>query len=335
MTTNINFFIDNLHPQNITEYKNILQWYNCKIKPSLFYINDKGKKAIHKISQYGGEIKIYSVFLNGQKYTVNVNKTAITQSSMCPDPGPDPDPDKLIDSKIVDDGQTITDDKIIEIETMKPKHILDYQGDEIIHFLSLQNSDKLDESCAVIKIYNKYGIAEIEDINKLHNCFTPVNVTKSGELMIEIVLDFIIKNKKSLGVNKIILYDKSIYECHEIYDVKLEYSRQLSGLDPYYMKYKFKPVMLSAIDKLNYNKYKLSQIYTRDVIDIIDKILSKANSSDKSKLIEYLIQHKNELLTKTIHNINCHWLYLIYGKLFKKLGLKKLLYVESMYELDI
>lgn len=326
MAKNINFFVENIKPKNYSKYINIVHWYHSKIKPSLFYYDDVGNRNISKLCQYGGGVETYTILSEDKEYMLNVDRADIIDDGRI----------KKIYHELPLKNEDVTEinSENIQINTMSPKYNLDYQGNEILHFFSLKSINGIDESCAVVKIYNKYGIAEIDDINKLNNCFTPTDATKLGDLMIKIVLDYIKARKESLGVNKIILYDKSFYECDGVYDIKLEYSRQLSGLDPYYMKYKFRPSMVSAQAKLNYNKTKLTTVYTRD---IIDTTLTK-KQKHKFEIINFLLEHSDDLLIDTMAKLgktNCKFMYIIYDILFNELELEKLLYAESIYELNI
>ena len=318
----VQFLYQQLQPIDYLERQQILTWWRRQRMLAHHH------KANYYPVLFGGspessKTKIWKITYEGQEYTIKVSDIKLAVKSISP-------LDKIISDKIISDdlstqsGETMT----IALDQRDPLGIGKIQPNTQLLFFSVTNDDNDHEkSCASVNIYPDLQLAEIEDINTLYPCFTALSITKPGRLTVIAVLDYLQTHKLKLNVNQVVLNDQSFYDCQDGFDIRLEYSRQLSGLETYYIQFGFRPILETAREKLSKNAERIRGITVSDKLKIINKSLvdcpnKKAIAGyfvEKSKQ-KYLLSNAFSELTK----INCKWVYCFYKQLFVRLLLHRL-----------
>jgi len=190
---------------------------------------------------------------------------------------------------------------------------------------------------------------------------------KSGDILMQIILELVKNDPQFSHIDKIELADSSQKQCYDI-GLKLIYLRTMTHGIPYYAKFGFRPVLKTDYEDVfvhNRNNFKLNKTMIRDeLLNIIKK--KKKNMSDKTYEVyeKYIKKHilNNEnidpviFISQTIKIVDnsmsknknksikiiddnvelsglCDFISKIYIDIYKFLGYEK--YEENLWELKI
>ncbi len=132
----------------------------------------------------------------------------------------------------------------------------DNEESTMLYLMSPSNIDIM-KSCIVIRITSSSRIADLNNIYVHHKCTNQKdNPDNSGELFLSVILYYLRKNKTKFNIRKILLSDeseKTVFVSSSKCVFDLFYSRAIEGKKPYYMKFCFLPVNLSAYIKIHNN----------------------------------------------------------------------------------
>jgi hypothetical protein len=128
---------------------------------------------------------------------------------------------------------------------------------------------------------------------------------KSGDILMQIILELVKNNPQFSHIDKIELADSSQKQCYDI-GLKLIYLRTITHGIPYYAKFGFRPVLKTDYEDVfvhNKNNFKLNKTMIRDeLLKIINK--KKRNMSDKTYNVykKYIKKHilNNEIIDPVI-----------------------------------
>ena len=170
------------------------------------------------------------------------------------------------------------------------------------------------------------GIADLCDLNINHNCTDQKETPpKIGALYVELITFYLKENKDLLKIHSIEFHDNSHFRCPDdrSMSLHLELSRQLEGLDPYYMQFGYRPKQPSSQKVLDQNKQIMSQYKTSD---FPFKELYQVSNCPPN-LSEYVNQHQTQPLSRTLRYISHHYCQFytsIYRMIFDRCGLRPL-----------
>lgn len=181
--------------------------------------------------------------------------------------------------------------EIYEIK-LKDKKVFYYNIDDVesvgktkykLKFITFDNINE----CACLtfgKKENKNTILRIDGIKSFENCIIcedNKNEFKSGDILMQVILELVKNNQEFSHIDKIELADSSQKSCYDI-GLKLIYLRTMTHGIPYYAKFGFRPVLKTQYDDVfvfNRNNFKLNKTMSKnDLLSIINK--NKVNMSD-------------------------------------------------------
>lgn len=122
----------------------------------------------------------------------------------------------------------------------------------------------------------------IHDKDKYIECNDPIHKFKSGDILVQILIELVKTNESFSYINRIELQDNSIKRCHGI-GIQLKYMRTITDGIPYYAKFGFLP-----------NKVTNNAIYERNKQKFTDSV--KTMSSVKFDNLFLKIKENNEQL---------------------------------------
>ena len=129
-------------------------------------------------------------------------------------------------------------------------------------------------------------VLRIDGIKSFDNCILCEDENlkfKSGDILMQIIIELVKNNPEFSHINKIELADSSQKQCYDI-GLKLIYLRTMTHGIPYYAKFGFRPVLKTDYEDVfvyNRNNFKLNKTMTRDeLLNIIKR--NKKNMSDKT-----------------------------------------------------
>ena len=227
--------------------------------------------------------------------------------------------------------------------------------------------------CACLTFGNKKSknnVLRIDGIKTFDECILckdDKNVFKTGDILMQIIIELVKNNPEFSHINKIELADSSQKKCYDK-GLKLIYLRTMTHGIPYYAKFGFRPTIKTDYDTIyrhNKENFKLNKtISQKDLLDIIET--SKKNLNPEAflaykKYIEkHILQNANidpiKIITQTIKIVDdstsknknknvkiienkkelsglCEFISRIYIKLYHFLGYKD--YEENLWELNI
>jgi len=217
---------------------------------------------------------------------------------------------------------------------------------------------------------SKNTVLRIDGIKSFDNCILcNDNKTrfKSGDILVQIILELVKNNKEFSHINKIELADSSQKQCYDI-GLKLIFLRTITHGIPYYAKFGFRPVLETDYEDIfvyNRNNFKLNKTIPKDILlNIIKKkkknmsettyltyekyvkknILNKENidpiifMSQTIKIVDNSISDDKNKNIKTIDDKKelsglCDFISKIYIDIYNFLGYKN--YEENLWKLDI
>jgi len=208
-------------------------------------------------------------------------------------------------------------------------------------FLFFDTRDSIDNTLYIQSISNHDDCIKSDDKN---------HVYKVGDILMQIIIKLIKKDKLFSHIKQIELTDLSKKMCYDI-GLELKYLRTITHGIPFYAKYGFRPKNEEDYDifKYNRNNYKLNRTISN--IELYKIILdSKVNKKDIYKKYFYnYIKNTNIIdskillidMIKLMDNINdinekkeiCNFIKSIYKKIFRILGYKE--YQESVWILKM
>ncbi len=182
------------------------------------------------------------------------------------------------------------------------------------------------------------NVVELRDLVLAFNC-TDYHSTphKIGKIYVEVMTQFLIEHHRSLGITQIELVDNAHYRCPKKLDLilQLEKTRQLEGKDPYYMQFGYQPKFRRTANKLAYNKHVMSQILTKDVLELARLC---QDHDCQPEIFQYIQDHPEQSMSQTMKYIgryDCVVYSEIHRQMFKNCGLKELeqpIYVMNFEE---
>jgi hypothetical protein len=225
--------------------------------------------------------------------------------------------------------------------------------------------------CACLTFGKKYSnnnILRIDGIKSFDECILckdQKHKFKSGDILMQIILELVKNDPQFSHIDKIELADSSQKQCYDI-RLKLIYLRTMTHGIPYYAKFGFRPVLKTDYEDVfvhNRNNFKLNKTMTRyELLNIIKK--KKKNMSDKTYEVyeKYIKKHilNNEnidpviFISQTIKIVDnsmsknksikiiddkvklyglCDFISKIYIDIYKFLGYEN--YEENLWELKI
>ena len=117
---------------------------------------------------------------------------------------------------------------------------------------------------------------------------------KSGDILMQIILELVKNNSEFSHIDKIELADASQKKCYDI-SLKLIYLRTMTHGIPYYAKYGFRPILKTDYKDVfvyNRNNFKLNKTMTRDeILSIIKKNKIDINESTYKSYNKYIKKH--------------------------------------------
>lgn len=227
--------------------------------------------------------------------------------------------------------------------------------------------DNINE-CACLTFGKKESndnIMRIDGLKSFDNCvrcIDPKHKFKSGDILMQIILELVKNNKEFTHIKKIELSDNSMKQCYDI-NLKLVYLRTMTHGSPYYSKFNFRPMTNKDYQVFNYNRniFKLNKTITKkellkiikdnkiDMSDITysqylkyvkpyilnnDNINPKTFFIDLIKLIDdYIKNNNNNNNNKKVLSGICDFISKIYIDVFTFLGYKN--YKENLWVLYI
>jgi hypothetical protein len=250
------------------------------------------------------------------------------------------------------------------IEEIKPKGKTKYK----ILFLTF---DSINE-CACLTFGNKESnnnVLKIDGIKSFDNCIlckNKNNVFKTGDILMQIIINLVKTNHELSHIDKIELADMSQKKCYDI-SLKLVYLRTMTDGIQYYAKFGFRPVLQTDYDIFRYNRanHKLNKkIKKNELLDLISKCKINMSEETYDAYNKYIKKHilNNEIIDPVIfmkqtikiadnsiaENKNpkililddkkklmaiCDFISKIYIKVYNFLGYKH--YDENLWELTI
>jgi len=223
---------------------------------------------------------------------------------------------------------------------------------ETITLMHVKKS-KFADRCALIRVQRGNPTAEIAHISRHSPCFTTdrqgtelfdtvKNQAKYGDLLMHAIISYCREKKDELKITRLQLSDESAYMCGRN-EIQLEPARQLMGEYPYYMKFGFTPVDLSALDVLERNRRIVGQISAdyplANLLTIIKTSIDENDHDiDMNGLVNMVIRNSDLPLTgmmRMIFNWNCLAFYYIYDLVFRALRMTKLEDEQKEYYLCI
>ena len=182
------------------------------------------------------------------------------------------------------------------------------------------------------------NVVELQDLVLAFNC-TDYHATpqKIGKIYVSVMTQFLIEHHQQLGITQIELVDNAHYRCPKKRGVilQLEKTRQLEGNDPYYMQFGYFPQFRGTANKLAYNKHRMSQILTKDVLEL-NPLCQYLHC--QPEILQYIQDHQEQPMSETMKYIgrsDCVLYAEIHGPMFKNCGLKELeqpIYVMNFQE---
>jgi hypothetical protein len=150
-----------------------------------------------------------------------------------------------------------------------------------------------DKSCAVVTVQKDYGYGILGDVNTYRECFRVTGMLdgidrkKRGEILINLVISYCRHHYREMGIIGLELSDNSYYQCSKSGKrADLFITRQLLGVNPYYMKFGFRPVNVANYTVYDRNiklveKLRLSDraFYGQSFIEWLEDILRRRGSS--------------------------------------------------------
>lgn len=140
--------------------------------------------------------------------------------------------------------------------------------------------------CACLTFGNKNSknnVLRIDGIKSFDECISCKDDKykfKSGDILMQIIIELVKNNPDFSHINKIELSDSSQKKCYDI-GLKLIYLRTMTHGIPYYEKFGFRPILKTDYNIFNYNRnnFKLNKtISKKELLNIIEK-----NKIDMSK----------------------------------------------------
>ena len=120
-------------------------------------------------------------------------------------------------------------------------------------------------------------VLRIDGIKSFDNCIEckeKKHKFKSGDILMQIILNLVYNDPQFSHIDKIELADSSLKQCYDI-GLKLVYLRTMTHGIPYYAKFSFRPLLKTDYEDVfvyNRNNFKLNKTMTRDeLFKIINK----------------------------------------------------------------
>lgn len=244
--------------------------------------------------------------------------------------------------------------ELIEIEIDKQSYIFkidqivsDPSSDTMpeidIYFLSLL-SDSRATNCIWLSVSPGDHTGYINGIDKKYKSIgrygerdVPVELYEGedqGVVLIKALIKFCQVNRHQLGIDRLELNDIAERECKSRYGgFLISLSNMLQARVPYYMKYGFKPVEMSAQLKINKNiRTMASEIIEAD--KLIRYITTNSRQSSR-ELREFLLHHNGEKAALVLNQLminDCDLYFKYYQYFYKYYQLEELTGLETAYE---
>jgi hypothetical protein len=295
-------------------------------------------KALRNIWDY---ISIYNLGINGELTTfsekVNFKKQiGGTAFSI-----------KLKDNKTY----TYHLDKITSLNKKNMQHEL--------CFLNLNEDSK----CLCFSFHTKetgIDVLKLEDLIIYDNveyieCDDPIHKFKSGDILVQILIELVKTNESFSHIKIIEAQDNSVKRCHGI-GIQLKYMRTITDAIPYYAKFGFLPQKKSDNMVFEYNKNIYMETHKNIKSVIFDNLFLRIKEDNKtlynfykltyrdsilnSKRIEYILFirklidiDKDKKISKSNKKLNCELIAEIIKPLYALCGYKE--YNTDMWLLKI
>lgn len=207
----------------------------------------------------------------------------------------------------------------------------------------------------------------IKSFDECISCKDDKYMFKTGDILMQIIIELVKNNPEFSHINKIELADSSQKKCYDR-GLRLVYLRTMTHGIPYYAKFGFRPALKTDYEKIYYHNkenFKLGKIISnKDLLEIIEDSKINLNTIAYKAYEKYLQKHvlQNEninpvkLIIQTIKIVDnsisknknknikiindmeelsglCEFIYRIYIKLYHFLGYKD--YEENLWELNI
>ena len=218
----------------------------------------------------------------------------------------------------------------------------------IIKFITIEENDNVTpKSCAFIILNKTTKEAIINDIFNWEKCIQDKKnnyVLKSGEIIMKMIIIIC----KKYNMKNISLTDNSTFICPNGSKIHLLKGRTLIDGLPYYAKLGFEPKDKIDRDRMkNYDVYmNIIKTKTIDLKKIIRNTYHKLRETKDiekkelkhlyNKFIDYIDDHKEDLLKKTLKKISfksCIYYQNIYEEIYDLIGFHK--YNSKVFELKV
>lgn len=229
---------------------------------------------------------------------------------------------------------------LFKIDILNAKHMAiqakqiveDKQGK--VYFLSLlQEQDNVNFNCIHLTIFHEDRLGLVNGFSKKYPCVGIRNKDKldiysgpkEGAILIQGLILFCRQYQSILGIDELELDDSSVFPCNGIVNINLLISNQLKGMNPYYMKFGFKPRDPLILDHIKANlKLMTSYKVTVDLLDIISDITDITVPIEIVEMIGVSIDSPLCGLLSAISEYDCIYYSKFYKKLYDRLKLKEL-----------
>ena len=144
---------------------------------------------------------------------------------------------------------------------------------------------------------SKNNILRIDGIKSFDNCILckdDKNIFKSGDILMQIIIELVTNNPEFSHIDKIELADSSQKKCYDR-GLKLIYLRTMTHGIPYYAKFGFRPVLKTDYDTIYYDNkknFKLNKtISKKDLLKIIKDNKINMNKTTYEAYEKHLQKH--------------------------------------------